>query len=112
MSFSRSPWLGEPRSRLSTPDSVRDTFEVAELHLRPMTEAEFDEYLPQPTSPWAPRARMRRLRTRRAVRRGPCRAWRSAARDSGFRDSGSAFEEQGLDAVHFYTRTKTVAIRS
>lgn len=28
----------------------------------------------------------------------------------GFRDSGSAFKEQGLEALHFYTRVKTVAI--
>ncbi|MQA04471.1 MAG: aldehyde dehydrogenase family protein [Streptosporangiales bacterium] len=27
----------------------------------------------------------------------------------GFRDSGSPFKEQGLDALQFYTRTKTVA---
>jgi len=29
----------------------------------------------------------------------------------GFRDSGSAFREQGTDALRVYTRTKTVAIR-
>lgn len=29
----------------------------------------------------------------------------------GFRDSGSPFKEQGLDALQFYTRTKTVAVR-
>jgi acyl-CoA reductase-like NAD-dependent aldehyde dehydrogenase len=28
----------------------------------------------------------------------------------GFRDSGSAFKEQGVEALHFYTRVKTVAI--
>ena len=28
----------------------------------------------------------------------------------GFRDSGSAFKEQGTEALHFYTRVKTVAI--
>ena len=28
----------------------------------------------------------------------------------GFRDSGSAFKEQGLEALHFYTRVKTVAM--
>jgi acyl-CoA reductase-like NAD-dependent aldehyde dehydrogenase len=28
----------------------------------------------------------------------------------GFRDSGSAFKEQGLDALRFYTQTKTVAV--
>ena len=28
----------------------------------------------------------------------------------GFRDSGSAFKEQGDEALHFYTRVKTVAI--
>lgn len=30
----------------------------------------------------------------------------------GFRDSGSPFKEQGLDALQFYTRTKTAAIRA
>ena len=28
----------------------------------------------------------------------------------GFREPGSAFKEQGLDDLRFYTRTKTVAI--
>lgn len=28
----------------------------------------------------------------------------------GFRDSGSAFKEQGTEALHFYTRVKTVAV--
>ena len=28
----------------------------------------------------------------------------------GFKDSGSPFKEQGLDALQFYTRTKTVAV--
>jgi aldehyde dehydrogenase (NAD+) len=28
----------------------------------------------------------------------------------GFRDSGSAFKEQGTEALHFYTRVKSVAI--
>ena len=28
----------------------------------------------------------------------------------GFRDSGSAFKEQGIEALHFYTRTKVVSI--
>ena len=30
----------------------------------------------------------------------------------GFGDSGSAFKEQGLDGLRFYTRVKTVAVRS
>jgi acyl-CoA reductase-like NAD-dependent aldehyde dehydrogenase len=30
----------------------------------------------------------------------------------GFKLSGSPFKEQGLDALHFYTRTKTCAVRS
>lgn len=30
----------------------------------------------------------------------------------GFKLSGSAFKEQGLDALNFYTRTKTCAVRS
>ena len=29
----------------------------------------------------------------------------------GFRESGSAFKEQGQQALAFYTRTKTVAMR-
>jgi aldehyde dehydrogenase (NAD+) len=29
----------------------------------------------------------------------------------GFGDSGSAFKEQGSEALRFYTRVKTVAIR-
>ncbi len=29
----------------------------------------------------------------------------------GFRESGSPFKEQGLEALRFYTRTKTVAVR-
>jgi acyl-CoA reductase-like NAD-dependent aldehyde dehydrogenase len=32
-------------------------------------------------------------------------------RHGGFRDSGSPFKEQGAEALHFYTRVKTVAIR-
>jgi aldehyde dehydrogenase (NAD+) len=28
----------------------------------------------------------------------------------GFKDSGSAFKEQGLDGLRFYTRTKTAAV--
>ena len=28
----------------------------------------------------------------------------------GFRESGSAFKEQGLGALRFYTRTKTIAV--
>lgn len=30
----------------------------------------------------------------------------------GFKDSGSAFKEQGTDALQFYTRTKTVAVHA
>jgi aldehyde dehydrogenase (NAD+) len=30
----------------------------------------------------------------------------------GFLDSGSPFKEQGLEALRFYTRVKTVAVRS
>ncbi|WP_235490179.1 aldehyde dehydrogenase family protein [Frankia sp. AvcI1] len=29
----------------------------------------------------------------------------------GFRESGSPFKEQGLEALHFYRRAKTTAIR-
>jgi aldehyde dehydrogenase (NAD+) len=30
----------------------------------------------------------------------------------GFKDSGSPFKEQGLEALSFYTRVKTAAIRT
>jgi acyl-CoA reductase-like NAD-dependent aldehyde dehydrogenase len=30
----------------------------------------------------------------------------------GFKDSGSAFKEQGLEALNFYSRVKTAAIRT
>ncbi len=40
----------------------------------------------------------------------PTSGWDIHMPFGGFRDSGSAFKEQGLDALRFYTRTKTVAI--
>jgi acyl-CoA reductase-like NAD-dependent aldehyde dehydrogenase len=40
----------------------------------------------------------------------PTSGWDVHMPFGGFRDSGSAFKEQGLDAIRFYTRTKTVAI--
>ncbi|HVN61709.1 MAG TPA: aldehyde dehydrogenase family protein [Gaiellaceae bacterium] len=41
----------------------------------------------------------------------PTSGWDVHMPFGGFRDSGSAFKEQGVDALRFYTRTKTVAIR-
>ena len=40
----------------------------------------------------------------------PTSGWDVHMPFGGFRESGSAFEEQGLDALRFTTRTKTVAI--
>jgi acyl-CoA reductase-like NAD-dependent aldehyde dehydrogenase len=40
----------------------------------------------------------------------PTSGWDVHMPFGGFRDSGSAFKEQGVDALRFYTRTKTVAI--
>jgi acyl-CoA reductase-like NAD-dependent aldehyde dehydrogenase len=40
----------------------------------------------------------------------PTSGWDIHMPFGGFRESGSAFKEQGLDALRFYTRTKTVAI--
>jgi alpha-ketoglutaric semialdehyde dehydrogenase len=40
----------------------------------------------------------------------PTTGWDVHMPFGGFRESGSAFEEQGLDALRFYTRTKTVAV--
>ena len=41
----------------------------------------------------------------------PTSGWDVHMPFGGFRESGSAFKEQGVDALRFYTRTKTVAIR-
>lgn len=40
----------------------------------------------------------------------PTSGWDVHVPFGGFRDSGSAFKEQGVDALRFYTKTKTVAI--
>jgi aldehyde dehydrogenase (NAD+) len=40
----------------------------------------------------------------------PTSGWDVHIPFGGFRESGSAFKEQGLDALRFYTRTKTVAV--
>jgi aldehyde dehydrogenase (NAD+) len=40
----------------------------------------------------------------------PTSGWDVHMPFGGFRESGSAFKEQGLDALRFYTRTKTVAV--
>jgi aldehyde dehydrogenase (NAD+) len=41
----------------------------------------------------------------------PTSGWDVHMPFGGFRESGSAFKEQGVDALRFYTRTKTVAVR-
>ena len=40
----------------------------------------------------------------------PTSGWDVHMPFGGFRESRSAFKEQGLDALRFYTRAKTVAI--
>jgi acyl-CoA reductase-like NAD-dependent aldehyde dehydrogenase len=42
----------------------------------------------------------------------PTSGWDVHQPFGGFGDSGSAFKEQGLEALRFYTRVKTVAVRS
>ena len=42
----------------------------------------------------------------------PTSGWDVHMPFGGFRDSGSPFKEQGLEALQFYTRVKTVAIRT
>lgn len=42
----------------------------------------------------------------------PTSGWDVHQPFGGFKESGSAFKEQGLEALHFYTRVKTVAIRT
>ena len=41
----------------------------------------------------------------------PTSGWDVHLPFGGFRESGSAFKEQGAQALQFYTRTKTVAIK-
>lgn len=42
----------------------------------------------------------------------PTSGWDIHQPFGGFKESGSAFKEQGLDALRFYTRVKTVAVRT
>lgn len=42
----------------------------------------------------------------------PTSGWDIHQPFGGFKESGSAFKEQGADALNFYTRVKTVAVRS
>ncbi|MHB8692083.1 MAG: aldehyde dehydrogenase family protein [Solirubrobacteraceae bacterium] len=42
----------------------------------------------------------------------PTSGWDVHQPFGGFRDSGSAFKEQGVEALRFYTRVKTCAVRS
>jgi alpha-ketoglutaric semialdehyde dehydrogenase len=41
----------------------------------------------------------------------PTSGWDVHMPFGGFRESGSAFKEQGLEGLRFYTRVKTVAVR-
>jgi acyl-CoA reductase-like NAD-dependent aldehyde dehydrogenase len=41
----------------------------------------------------------------------PTSGWDVHQPFGGFKESGSAFKEQGSEALHFYTRIKTAAIR-
>jgi acyl-CoA reductase-like NAD-dependent aldehyde dehydrogenase len=41
----------------------------------------------------------------------PTSGWDVHVPFGGFRESGSAFKEQGIEGMRFYTRTKTVAVR-
>ena len=42
----------------------------------------------------------------------PTSGWDIHQPFGGFKESGSPFKEQGLDALRFYTRVKTVAVRT
>ena len=42
----------------------------------------------------------------------PTSGWDVHQPFGGFKESGSAFKEQGFEALHFYTRVKTAAIRT
>lgn len=42
----------------------------------------------------------------------PTSGWDIHQPFGGFKESGSAFKEQGFEALHFYTRVKTVAVRT
>lgn len=42
----------------------------------------------------------------------PTSGWDVHQPFGGFKESGSAFKEQGLEALHFYSRVKTVAMRT
>lgn len=42
----------------------------------------------------------------------PTSGWDIHQPFGGFKESGSAFKEQGLEALNFYTRVKTVAVRT
>ncbi|MCU1482990.1 MAG: putative NAD+-dependent aldehyde dehydrogenase [Subtercola sp.] len=42
----------------------------------------------------------------------PTSGWDVHQPFGGFKDSGSAFKEQGLEALRFYSRVKTAAIRT
>ncbi|WP_251453897.1 aldehyde dehydrogenase family protein [Microbacterium sp. Marseille-Q6648] len=42
----------------------------------------------------------------------PTSGWDIHQPFGGFKQSGSAFKEQGLEALHFYTRVKTAAVRT
>ena len=55
---------------------------------------------------------LRRIETGQAAVNLPTSGWDVHQPFGGYKLSGSPFKEQGLEAVGFYTRTKTCAVRS
>jgi acyl-CoA reductase-like NAD-dependent aldehyde dehydrogenase len=55
---------------------------------------------------------LRDIETGQAAVNLPTSGWDVHHPFGGFKMSGSPFKEQGLEALHFYTRTKTCAVRS
>jgi aldehyde dehydrogenase (NAD+) len=55
---------------------------------------------------------LRRIETGQAAVNLPTSGWDVHQPFGGYKLSGSPFKEQGLVALHFYTRTKTCAVRS
>ncbi|WP_067650907.1 aldehyde dehydrogenase family protein [Nocardia harenae] len=55
---------------------------------------------------------LRDIETGQAAVNLPTSGWDVHHPFGGFKLSGSSFKEQGLEALHFYTRTKTCAVRA
>jgi aldehyde dehydrogenase (NAD+) len=55
---------------------------------------------------------LRRIEAGQAAVNLPTSGWDVHQPFGGFKLSGSPFKEQGLDALGFYTRTKTCAVRA